>query len=48
MVKCESCRYSSKFTNGLILCGFLKTKICVTANHSCKYGKQEKKDERPD
>ena len=43
MVKCESCKYSSKFTNGLILCDFLKTKICVTANHTCKYGKPEEK-----
>ena len=43
MVKCNSCKYSSKFTNGLILCDFLKTKICVTANHTCKYGKPEEK-----
>ena len=45
MVKCNSCKYSSKFTNGLILCDFLKTKICVTANHTCKYGKPEEKME---
>ena len=53
MVKCNSCKYSSKFTNGLILCDFLKTKTCVTANHTCKYGKPEEKmknliNERPE
>ena len=50
MVKCESCKYSIRFTDGLILCNFkvFKTIMRVTANYSCQYDKQEKKDERPD
>ena len=48
MVKCNSCKYSSGITDGIILCEFLAKKICVTANHSCKYGKREEKDGRPD
>lgn len=47
MVKCKSCKYSSRSTDGIILCEFLEKKICVTANHYCKYGKQEEKNERP-
>ena len=41
MINCESCKYASKFTNGLILCRRIKTSIRVNATDYCKHAKEE-------